>query len=500
MEKIFRKLLNMRKILILPIIICLYLQAMSQNDFEKYVKEQEAAFSKYNKTVTAEFKAYNDSINRQYAKYLEETWKNFDLQSQEKDFKPMPKPPVYVPDAPKPEPEKVPIIQTPEPPKPKPEEEKPQPPVPKPEPVAPQQTIKTVFFGTSITVNKIEANISRLSDISEKEVAAYWSALAKLKIEDLINELLRVKADLHLNDWGMYLLAGKFFETYFTGGNENEKVVFTVFALNQLGYRAKIGRSQNELVALLAIENNVFNTLYFAYGNENGSKYAVVNPKRKDLVSIQTCRMDYAGATKNFEMSLRTLPHFSVSTQTKTLNDHKNNYSIAYNKNMVNFYATYPCVDFSIYAEAPLDEAFLKSIESQIKPKITGKSQEDAINFLLHFVQYAFEYKTDQEQFGYEKWNFSEETLHYPFADCEDRSILFAQLVRRLLKMPVVLLHYPGYHLATAVKFNNPNTIGDYIMVDGQKYLLCDPTYVGANLGMGMPQLRKIAVEVVKLK
>jgi hypothetical protein len=429
---------------------------------------------------------------------LEETWKSFNLQRQERGFKPMPKPPVYVPDAPKPEPEKIPVIKAPEPPKPKPKEEQPQPPAPKPEPIAPQPSIKTTFFGTSIAINKIEERIPHLSGVSEKEVAAYWAALSKWRIEEAINEMLRIKATLNLNDWGMYLLAGKFFEVYFPDGNENEEVVFTVFMLNQLGYRAKIGRSQNELLALPALQNNVSNTLYFTYGND--VKYEVIEPKRRDLSSVQTCDMDYAGATKNIETSLSSSPHFAVSAQTKTLNDNKDNYTIAYNKNLVNFYATFPCVDFSVYAEAPLDETFLNSIESQIKAKIAGKSQEEAINFLLHLVQYSFVYKTDQEQFGYEKWNFSEETLHYPFADCEDRSILFAQLVRHFLKMSVVLVHYPGQHLATAVKFNNPNITSDYLMVDGQKYLLCDPTYVSANLGMGMPQFRKIAVEVVKLR
>ncbi|GHV67359.1 hypothetical protein FACS1894199_12680 [Bacteroidia bacterium] len=54
--------------------------------------------------------------------------------------------------------------------------------------------------------------------------------------------------------------------------------------------------------------------------------------------------------------------------------------------------------------------------------------------------------------------------------------------------------------MATAVKFSNTQTNGDYLTVDGQKYIVCDPTYVGANLGMGMPDLRSVAVEVIKLK
>ena len=66
--------------------------------------------------------------------------------------------------------------------------------------------------------------------------------------------------------------------------------------------------------------------------------------------------------------------------------------------------------------------------------------------------------------------------------------------------MEVVLVYYPGRHLATAVRFDNPDTTGDYLNVDGKKFLICDPTYIGATLGMGMPQLRQVPIEVIRLK
>jgi hypothetical protein len=164
-------------------------------------------------------------------------------------------------------------------------------------------------------------------------------------------------------------------------------------------------------------------------------------------------------------------------------------YSISYNKNLVDFYASYPCVEFSVYAEAPLDPETLQGIESQIAQGVRDKSQEEAVNLLLHFVQLYFEYKTDAQQFGYERWFFAEETIASSYSDCEDRSILFVQLVRRILGMKVGLVYYPGIHLATAVKFDSPQTDGDYVLLDGEKYLICDPTYRRAGLGAAMPKL-----------
>ena len=66
--------------------------------------------------------------------------------------------------------------------------------------------------------------------------------------------------------------------------------------------------------------------------------------------------------------------------------------------------------------------------------------------------------------------------------------------------MEVVLVYYPGRHLATAVRFDNPNTTGDYLNVDGKKFLICDPTYIGASLGKAMPNLMQISVDIIRLR
>ena len=67
-------------------------------------------------------------------------------------------------------------------------------------------------------------------------------------------------------------------------------------------------------------------------------------------------------------------------------------------------------------------------------------------------MQTAFDYKTDGDQFGYEKPFFVDELFYYPYSDCEDRAVLYSYLVRTLMGLDVVLLEYPN-HMATAVLF-----------------------------------------------
>lgn len=469
-----------------------------QRDFERYAEEQDDAFYSYLKLEEEEFKSYNDSVNREFGKYLAETWKDFDLQWKE----PLIKCPVplttYNPETPRPEPLKLPVkgeVELPKNPLP---HVKTDIPLPSELPVnVPANQLEKSFYGVTVTFNKPAFTMPRLTGTTEGEIATFWTALASLPYDSWTGRIMQWKSGLKLNGWGLYLLINEAFAAYAPSGTENEQVIFTVFTLNQLGYRAKIGRVKQELIPLIAFGCTVTNTSFFTY---EGADYSAVNAKHRDLSSVQSCRMEYGGAARLLDMSVNSSPMLASSVATKTVKDNKRTYELRFNRNLVDWYATYPCVDFAIYAEAALDESFRQSITQQIKPVLEGLTQKQAVNELLHFVQFAFDYKTDQVQFGYERWNFAEETVASSYSDCEDRAILFTQLVRTLLDMPVVLISYPGRHLATAVKFNDPQMEGDYIVADGQKYLLCDPTYIGAGVGMAMPDLKRIPIEVIKVK
>ena len=99
---------------------------------------------------------------------------------------------------------------------------------------------------------------------------------------------------------------------------------------------------------------------------------------------------------------------------------------------------------------------------------------------------------------GHDRAFFAEETLFYPYCDCEDRSILFSRLVRDLLGLDVMLVFYPG-HLATAVAFNT-SVKGDYIDMNGKHYTICDPTYIGAPIGATMPDMDNKTAKVIVLE
>ena len=94
--------------------------------------------------------------------------------------------------------------------------------------------------------------------------------------------------------------------------------------------------------------------------------------------------------------------------------------------------------------------------------------------------------------------HFADESLYYPYCDCEDRSILFTRMVRDLVGLPCILIYYPG-HLATAVCFEE-QVNGDYIMLGNKRFVTCDPTYIGAPIGATMPDMDNQSAKVILLE
>jgi hypothetical protein len=155
----------------------------------------------------------------------------------------------------------------------------------------------------------------------------------------------------------------------------------------------------------------------------------------------------------------------------------------------------YPQTDIPVYAVSDVMPVLRDDVLSQIEPTIKDMSLKAAANKLLHFVQYSFKYATDDEQHGYEKPYFFEENFYYDKNDCEDRAVFFAYLVRRLLNLDVHLIHYPE-HECTAVCFPDDSVSGDGYMYEGKRFVICDPTFIGALIGNCMPRYKSTTPKV----
>lgn len=182
------------------------------------------------------------------------------------------------------------------------------------------------------------------------------------------------------------------------------------------------------------------------------------------------------------------------------------NTSVSLNRNLIDFFNTYPQACFNgdqttrwaAYANTPVEESVKDMLYPSLKNAIAGLKESDAVGILLNWVQTAFEYEYDDKVWGGDRAFFAQETLYYPYSDCEDRAILFSRLVRDLVELDVVLLYYPG-HLATAVAFNG-SVNGDYLTYRNRRYIVCDPTYINAGVGRTMPNMNNQEAQVIALR
>lgn len=359
-------------------------------------------------------------------------------------------------------------------------------------------TIQASFYEAPIELpDESSLRVSLVGKASESSIAEFWKKISNANYESTLEALQNYKKSLSLNDWGFCVLiykAGKVINRE----NETDARLFTWFMLNKSGYDCKVGYSSSNIYLLIPSKSTIFGAPYFTIGND---KYYVLmfDGSEPKLGSMYTYQGNYPGAEKLIKLDLNTLPilwgdedkqvKFSYDGQTYTI-------KYTYNKNVVDFLQNYPHTSYSIYFKTPLMDESYATLVAELKPILQGKTKTEALNILLRFVQTAFEYKTDQQQFGKEKALFAEETLYYPYSDCEDRSIIFAYLVHKLLDLDVIGLDYPG-HIATAVKVSGVS--GDYVIFNGSKYLVCDPTYINANVGMSMPRFKGVKPEIIQI-
>ena len=366
------------------------------------------------------------------------------------------------------------------------------------------------FYGREVKYNFDPKLRIKSKSVEEKNVADYFTDIAKCRKEtgELWNEISKTVDDFGLNEWGYFCLVRSISEQVFT--NINDRVLFCFYMLrNEGNFKTRLarGKESGNLTLLLALDNSkqVYSYTFFRFAdNENGSekvKYYTVygGGKAKESVysygfSKQDCdkkqmRLDF---TKNMNMGPCDITRTLQLTKDKSV-------TLPYNTAHIAYFNDVPMTVFPIYFVNPISIEAQQVLDKTLKEMRDQYNPTQFIQMLLTFVQKAFEYKTDEEQFGYEKYFYPEEVIGYPYCDCEDRSALFAWLVQKYTNAKVVGLQYEG-HMATAVCFgDNVNIKGDAIEYANKRYYVCDPTYINASIGMTMPQFKNAKPKVVKI-
>ena len=355
-----------------------------------------------------------------------------------------------------------------------------------------KQDVNFNFFGTSLGfVVDDSVKDAKFYPQNQEGIANFFNAAAKSEYENIILKFSSIQNSMRLNDWGVYLLVTKFSQELYS--NPDDAKLMSWFIFNKLGYDVKVGLAAKQVRLMHYSKKSIYSTPSYTFSNK---KFYLFSHYDKDRVGrLYSYKQSYPGATKAFDLSLKELPKFNTNVKNKSLwfkhGDEVFTTIYHYNQNLIDFMATYPQADYETFFNAPVDEMSYQTIARDIKKHIDGKKASEGLNFILNFVQNAFVYERDNQQFGREKVMFAQETLYFKKSDCEDRAILFSYLVKELFGYSVVGVKYKD-HMATALYIPLE---GDSVKVGRKKYVIADPTYINSNIGQSMPKYRSVRPE-----
>lgn len=482
-------------------VISLFLLGLSLSSaVEAQEVDPKKAYDEFRKKAIGDYNDFRSQANAQYAKFLSEAWQSFRAHPAIPKPKPKEVPPVKFDDK-KPHPLKsapvsydtivkpVPIPEPPKPVSPIPEVDQPQ-----------EKSVRFLYYGSPYQVRFPADGAFSFQQVDNHGIAEAWTQLSNPKYNNLIRDCLDTRNRLNLCDWA-YL---QFIDSAATAcvGTGDRQVLLKDFLFCQSGYQSRLAISNSRLMMLVAISSDIYSRPYI---NMDGEHFFLLDGNSSN---ISMCTAKFPGE-KQLSLIVGKEQHLGNQlTKPRTLTSVRFpgvTANVQTNRDLIDFYNTYPQSQlsndagsrFQFFANTPLGAASKASLYPALQSNIKGENQAMAANILLNFVQTAFVYEYDEKVWGYDRAFFADETLFYPYCDCEDRAILFSHLMRDLLHLDVVLLLYPG-HLAAAVNFTE-DVEGDYLMVDGRRYVVCDPTFIGAGVGRTMTGMDNATAKVILL-
>lgn len=361
------------------------------------------------------------------------------------------------------------------------------------------------YCGTDFKVRLDETKRVNIGKVNPDRIADVLGRFSSGKYDNALYDCIQIRKEHNLNDWAYYKMIQTLCDEFF-GKGTNESVLLAGYLCYQSGFCIRFASTTDgsKLYLLLNSIHDIYSTQYITCGPDAQKFYIFADNIPK---SFMVCDAEFP-KEKGISLYINT-PLLLNTNQGDTHVIHgyrfdNDSISISINQNIMKFCDTYPSSQthnneltrWAMYANTPLQPDVKEQLYPQLKKIIEGKNEVEQVHRLMDLI-HGIPYEYDENIWGHDRAFFAEETLNYPFCDCEDRSILLTRLVRDLVGLKCALLYYPG-HLATLIHFND-EVKGAHYIIDDVKFTVCDPTYLGSNIGDEMPNLDTKGTKVILL-
>ncbi len=324
-----------------------------------------------------------------------------------------------------------------------------------------------------------------------------WKTLARDPRTEQLVRIIKTKAvELGLNDYLTFDFVMDYVADRYADCHSTSQMSLVHYIMANLGYDVRLAKDgKGDGVLLAATRQMIYGRAYMLI---DGTRYFIFSaPGKEDADEfdrISTCRLPKGaklGDKLDLQLGKLNLPY---SPHNFAIQNGSFRISGEVNANIFPLLHRYPQMQIGEYAHSVIDPDLRADIVRQFKEQLNGRETRQAVDSLLRFVHFAFDYATDQATHGFEKPYFFEEILYYPTCDCEDRAIFYTYLLWNVLGLESHVIGYPG-HEAASVCINDGKPGVEY-RFQGKDYFISDPTYRGSVTGMCMSAYKTVLPSV----
>lgn len=471
--------------------------AISAGTADAGAQTKKQSFEEFRKSIKGDFQEFRKTLLDHYADFLNGEWHEYQSLNAERRYKqPKPKiaPQVSEPKANKPERPAVSVSKPANPTNAVPEEVA-------PVIMPPQQKRMDVdefsFYGMPMQLRHVDFDIEDKL-YANTDYAMQWRSLEKLNVgKKLAEDVKDVAKQAGLNDYLIYKLIESFADSRFADKDATSRLSLVQYILAHMGYDVRIAVTEKGVpLLLMPFQQTIYGRQYMLIGNQ---KYYVFDSEssplgKGDAGKIITCRLpEDAQIGKKMDLVLGEL-RLPEKPKSFEFEYGKLHLKGEVNENLMPVLYHYPQMPVGDFAQSNLQPELRQELVRQMREQLHDMQPDEAVAELLSFMHNVFNYATDEENHGFEKPYFLEETLYYPKNDCEDRAIFYTWFLWNALGREAQLVSFPGHEAAT-VKLDT-HVAGTAYEYEGKRFYISDPTFIGSRTGQVMPNYRTISPTV----
>lgn len=352
------------------------------------------------------------------------------------------------------------------------------------------------FYGQQISIQYDKLlTLSATASVSEDSVSGFWKSFSRSNSNHLVDQLMYYRDLLGLGDWGYFQLVKAASNHIFTD-NRWRADQLTWALMIRSGFDVRLAFNQNSTTVLFPSENTIYSRQFVMIGQKRFYLDREMNSQL--LVTCQNPFPDTGGMIDlKFYRSLNFNGKLAIRKFLVKWNNKNHEFALRYNPETIRFYNDYPSTDPSVYFGAPVSSILKEDLLEQFYPLLSKLNKAQATVLLQQFVQREFEYSSLNKKDELTHSRFAEEIIASRSGDDRSKAVLFSRLIRILLQLPVVGVQFPDY-FSTAVCFDEPFD-GDFYYWKQGKYIITDPTFLNAPIGVMMPEFSGITPQLIDL-